>query len=182
MRAKSTGIWASLLFALLVFSSKFAFAQSPQQNYGGAGGQIAGHVIGVNGHPFDWALVNASDGQHAFTAFSGMSGFYLMWVPPGAYNVSVHVTGYWADSATVNVTQDSTVTVDFLLQQSLLPVPEIQPSIVSIVMVLTIGVTLAVSRRISKRQIRDGSGQHPTVVRFHYVCRKEILPLAICLG
>ncbi len=151
MRAVSTGLWASLVFALLVFSGKFAFAQSPRQNYGGPGGQIAGHVIGVHGYPFDWALVNASDGQHAFTTFSGMSGFYLMWVPPGAYNVSVHVLGYWADSATVNVTQDSTVTVDFHLQQSSLPVPEIRQGAVSIVMVLTIALALAVGRRFSER-------------------------------
>ncbi len=144
-------IWVSFVFVLLLFSGGLAVAQSPQQTYNGPAGQISGNVIGVNGYPFDWALVNASDGYHVFTAFSGMSGFYLMRVPVGTYNVSVHAPEYWANSATVNVTQDSTVTVDFHLQQSSLPVPEIQPGIVSIVFALTVATALIISKRISKQ-------------------------------
>ena len=149
-------MWALIVIVLMLSWGELVVALSPRQNYGGPEGQISGFVIGVNGYPVDWALVNATDGQHAFTAFSGMSGFYLMRVPSGTYNISVYAPGFWAYATGVNVTEDSTVEVDFHLQPSTVPVPEIQPGLVPVVLALTIAAALAVSRRTSKRKSSEG--------------------------
>ena len=128
---------ASLVLALVLIGSRFVFAQSTQQYYGGPGGEITGMVIGVDGHPFDWATIYASNSQKTFEAFSGMSGVYQMRVPAGTYNVTVSVQGYMANSATVNVTDNSSNTVNFYLQ---LPIPEfpliIEPLLIALTVVL----------------------------------------------
>ncbi len=141
---------ASLVIALMLVGNRLAFAQSPQQYYSGPGGQITGYVIGVSGYPVDWALICASDGQNTFQVFSGMSGVYLMRVPVGTYNVTVHVSGYRADSVSVNVADGSSVTVNFHLKQSQVAVPEFQPNITPIVMALALAAALII-RRSPKR-------------------------------
>ncbi len=130
---------ASLVIALLLVGSRLVEAQSSQQYYGGPGGEITGRVIGVNGYPVDWAAVHASDGQHTYQVFSGMSGVYLMRVPVGTYFVTVSVAGYRADGATVNVTENSSNTVDFHLEVA---VPEFQPNGAPLIMVLTLAAIL----------------------------------------
>ncbi|MGA2973614.1 MAG: carboxypeptidase-like regulatory domain-containing protein [Candidatus Bathyarchaeia archaeon] len=136
---------ASLVIALLLVGSRLVEAQSPQQYYGDPGGEITGHVIGVDGYPVDWAAVRASDGQRTYEVFSGMSGVYLMRIPTGTYNVTVDVPGYRADGATVNVTKNSSNTVNFRLEVA---VPEFQSNPAQLVMALTLAGTLIF---ISKR-------------------------------
>jgi uncharacterized membrane protein len=130
-------LMASLVLALVLVGSNLVFAQSTQQYYGGPGGEIRGMVIGVDGHPFDWATIHASNNQQTFEAFSGMSGVYQMRVPAGTYNVAVSVQGYTANSATVNVTDNSSNTVDFYLQQ---PVPEFPPTIGPLIIAFTVAL------------------------------------------
>ncbi len=142
-------IWGLFALALLLLWTSSAAAQSPQ-DYVGPGGQITGYVIGVNGYPVDWALVNATDGQHFYTAFSGMSGGYLMWVPVGSYNVSVHVAGFWANSATANVTNYSTVRLDFHLMTAPMPVPEFELTMAPVVLLLSLALAVMLNKRYSR--------------------------------
>jgi uncharacterized membrane protein len=135
---------ASLVLALVLIGSRFVFAQSTQQYYGGPGGEITGRVIGVNGQPFDWATIYASSSQQTFEAFSGMSGVYQMRVPSGTYKVSVSVQGYTANSATVNVTDNSSNTVNFYLQ---LAVPEFPPTIEPLLIAFTVAVVFFIFKK-----------------------------------
>jgi len=117
---------ASLVLALVLIGSRFVFAQSTQQYYGGPGGEITGRVIGVNGQPFDWATI------------------YQMRVPSGTYKVSVSVQGYTANSATVNVTDNSSNTVNFYLQ---LAVPEFPPTIEPLLIAFTVAVVFFIFKK-----------------------------------
>lgn len=135
---------ASLVLALVLIGSRLVFAQSTQQYYGGPGGEITGMVIGVNGHPFDWATIHANNSQQTFEAFSGMSGVYQMRVPAGTYNVTVSVQGYTANSATVNVTDNSSNTINFYLQQ---PVPEFPPTIEPLLIAFTIALVFFIFKK-----------------------------------
>ena len=135
---------ASLVLALVLIGSRLVFAQSTQQYYGGPGGEITGMVIGVNGHPFDWATIYARSSQQTFEAFSGMSGVYQMRVPAGTYNVTVSAQGYTTNSATVNVTDNSSNTVNFYLQQA---VPEFPPTIEPLLVAFTITLVFFIFKR-----------------------------------
>lgn len=135
---------ASLVLALVLIGSSLVFAQSAQQYYGGPGGEITGMVIGVDGHPFDWATVYAGNSQQTFEAFSGMSGVYQMRVPAGAYNVTVSAHGYTADSTTVNVTDNSSNTVNFYLQQA---VPEFPPMIEPLLILFTVALVFFIFKK-----------------------------------
>jgi hypothetical protein len=108
-------------------------------------------VYGGNGVGFDWAQLSANNGNQTFHAFSGMSGFYLMRVPAGVYNVSVYVSGLPLAAPSVgNVTviQDKTAMVNFHLQEvSTTPVPEFQTDITTIVMMVVLAATLIVMKR-----------------------------------
>ena len=144
----------SLLFVVfLLVSSRLVAAQY----YGGPGGQISGFVYGTNGVGFDWAQLRATNGNQTFHAFSGMSGFYLMRVPVGVYNVSVYISGLplYADNMTnVTVTQDSIATVNFHLQQlPTTPVPEFQTDITALVMAAVFAATLAIMKRRSRANL-----------------------------
>ncbi len=138
-----------MIIALLLVGSRLVEAQSPQQYYGEPGGEITGHVIGVDGYPVDWAAVHASDGQRTYEVFSGMSGVYLMRIPTGMYNVTVDVPGYRADGATVNVTENSSKTVNFHLEVA---VPEFQSNTAPLATALMLAAThICISERRKRK-------------------------------
>lgn len=141
-----TVVAASLVIALMLVGIGLVVAQSPQQYYGGPGGEITGIVIGVDKIPVDWALIYAKSGQSTFQTFSGMSGVYQMRVPVGIYNVTVNVSGFRANDASVNVTLNSSTTANFYLERSDVPVPEFQPNMARVVMVLAFAATLILRR------------------------------------
>lgn len=137
-------LMASLVLALVLIGGRVVFAQSTQQYYGGLSGEITGMVIGIDGHPFDWATIYARSSQQTFEAFSGMSGVYQMRVPAGTYNVTVSAQGYSANSASVNVTDNSSNTVNFYLQQA---VPEFPPTVEPLLIALTITLVFFIFKR-----------------------------------
>jgi len=140
---------ASLVIALILVCSSSVEAQSPQQYYGEPGGEITGHVIGADGYPVDWAAVHASNDQHTYEVFSGMSGVYLMRIPTGTYNVTVEVPGYRARGETVNVTENSLHTVNFYLEVA---VPEFQSNTAPLVIALILAATLICISERRKRK------------------------------
>lgn len=126
-------------------------ASSTPDYYGGPGGTISGIVVSPSGHLVDWSQIYAKGENQTFEAFSGFSGFYLMRVPAGTYNVSVYDfynPGYWAPTANVTVTNDSSTTINFYLQlQPPTPVPEFQPNLLAVVIILAIAAACAVTKR-----------------------------------
>ncbi|MGA3405024.1 MAG: carboxypeptidase regulatory-like domain-containing protein [Candidatus Bathyarchaeia archaeon] len=146
----------SLFVALMLLSSKLVLAQPhPNQYYGSGGGMITGTIFGFNMwdqlEPVDWASVHANNGQRTFVAYSGAGGFYEMFVPTGLYNVTVVQPGYVNYSNTVAVSDGSTSSINVYLELSHVPVPEFQPNLTLMLMILTLGTALVIRRRSLKR-------------------------------
>lgn len=116
---------------------------------------IRGTVLGFNMYdelePILWATVNANNGQHSFLAYTGSGGFYEMFVPTGSYNVTVTEPGYLSYSISVIVSDGSANSINFTLEESHVPVPEFQPNVTLIVMVLTLAGALVLRRRSTRR-------------------------------
>ena len=145
---------ASAFIVLMVLGSKLVLAQ-PQPAQSG-GGMIEGTVYGFNMYdqlePILWATVTAENGVRSFVAYSSSGGFYSMFVsPPGFYNVTVIQPGYVKYSSVVAVSDGSTSSINFYLEQSHVPVPEFQPNFTLMVMILTLGAALVVRKRSLRR-------------------------------
>jgi hypothetical protein len=150
-------IVAAVVVALMLLGCRLVAAQYQPEQYvgGGGGGMIRGTVLGFNMYdqlePVIWATVNANNGHRSFLAYTGSGGFYEMFVPVGTYNVTVIEPGYLGYSSSVVVSDGSTSSINFYLEQSHVPVPEFQPNVTLIVMVLTLAGTLVIRRRSTKR-------------------------------
>ena len=134
----------------LLAGSGLVLASSTPKYYGGAGGTISGLVVSPSGNVVDWSQIYANNGNHTFEAFSGFSGFYLMRVPAGTYNVSVYDfynPVYWAPSVNVTVTVESNTMVNFYLQpQPPAAVPEFQPNLLAVVVMLAVGAACIIAK------------------------------------
>jgi len=126
------------------------------QDYG-PGGTISGTVVGPAGNVVDWAQIYAHNGNLTYQAFSGFSGFYLMRVPAGTYNVTVYDfynPTYWAQNASVNVTDGSVSTVNFYLQYPVpQAMPEYSPDVSVLVCILGLAAVSVVARRLRMRSV-----------------------------
>jgi hypothetical protein len=142
-----------IVITFVCVSAGFVSAASPA-DYLATGGAISGTVVGPTGTVVDWAQIYANGENHTYEAFSGFSGFYLMRVPAGTYNVSVYDfynPSYWAPNVTVTVTDGSTNAVNFYLQYpGVTPLPEFSQSSI-IVYFLGLAAVCVVARRFRKR-------------------------------
>lgn len=154
MRSSIVFVVSLLVITFALLEGNLVFASSAPDYYGGTGGTISGIVVNPGGNVVDWAQIYARNGNQTFEAFSGFSGFYLMRVPVGTYNVSVYDfynPPYWAPSVTVNVTDGSWSVVNFYLQQQPpAAVPEFQPNVLVFVSMLTIAAACIVLGRLRK--------------------------------
>jgi len=142
----------SLLGISLALAGNSLVLASTTPNYYGTGGTISGIVVSPSGNVVDWSQIYARSGNQTFGAFSGFSGFYLMRVPAGEYNVTVYDfynPTYWAPAANVIVTDGSNTTVNFYLQPPLTPVPEFQPTPSAVVLMLAIAAACVLTKRSS---------------------------------
>jgi hypothetical protein len=136
--------------------SSLTYASTTPDYYGGAGGSISGIVVSPSGNVVDWSQIYARSGNQTFGAFSGFSGFYLMRVPAGVYNVTVYDfynPTYWAPAANVTVTDGSNTTLNFYLQLPLTPVPEFQPNLLAMVLMIAVAAACVLTKRSGRLSI-----------------------------
>lgn len=151
MRLLRSAIVVTILIALVFFGKPVAAQSNPQQS---GGGIISGTVLGFDMwdqlEPIAWASVYANNGQRTFVAYSSSGGYYEMFVPVGWYNVTVVEPGYQTNNNTIFVSDGSKSNINFYLEQSHVPVPEFQPDMTLVVMVLTLAGALVIRRRSTK--------------------------------
>jgi hypothetical protein len=140
---------------VLLLGTKLVGAQPQvQQAYGGGGGIITGSVYGFDMfdqlQPISWASIYANNGRTTFVAYSSGDGYYEMYVPQGAYNVTVVQPGYVPYSSAVSVSEGSASTINFYLEQSHVPVPEYPSGIASAIAVLALAAVLVAARRTKR--------------------------------
>lgn len=138
-RMRFTRILTALILMVLVFlSSRIVSAQSiPQQNLQNTA--LQGYVLGSGSagiRPIDWALIKLKNEQQSFEVFSGITGFYQIYLPGGTYNITVNVPvdpSYLNYSTTLMIPNGTTTIMNFQLQQ-VLPVPELHAPLTSVIL------------------------------------------------
>jgi hypothetical protein len=155
MRPVRYFVVAAFTVAILLLGSRMVHAQpQAQQVWGAGGGMITGSVYGFDMfdelQPIAWASVYANNGQTTFTAYTGGSGYYSMYVPQGRYNVTIVEPGYVSQSYAVAVAPGSASTINFYLEESHVPVPEFPSGMVSAVTLVALAAVLVASRRVRR--------------------------------
>jgi len=119
-----------LALLVLMLSSAHVSAHSlPQQ---GEDTVLQGYVLGSGSagiQPIDWALIRLKSANQGFQVFSGITGFYQIYLPGGTYNVTVSVPvdpTYLNYTTSLTIQNGTTTQMDFNLQR-VLPVAGIQP-------------------------------------------------------
>jgi len=135
---------------LILLSSRMASAHFlPEQNPQDTA--LQGYVLGSGSsgiQPIDWALIKLRNGEQSFEVFSGITGFYQIYLPGGTYNVTVDVPvdpSYLSYSTTLIIPNGTTTLINFQLQR-VLPVPEINAPLISLVLLVTIGMILPIQK------------------------------------
>jgi len=155
-----------LTLVLVVISSRIVSANYlPQQNLQNTA--LQGYVLGSGSagiQPIDWALIALKNGQQLFEVFSGISGFYQIYLPGGTYNITVNVPvdpSYLNYSTTLMIPNGTTTLMNFQLRQ-ILPVPEIHLPLTSVIVLSIVGATL-LARKTPPAGMLDKSHpkQHP---------------------
>lgn len=153
MRLFTYALVILFLLGFLMLRAPPAFAQMPGQG----GGLIYGWVYGFTWDdrlvPLVWVQVTAYNPNNPnfplITTSTGGDGVFEMYVPVGTYNLTVSPRGYVARSSMVSVSDGSSSTASFYLEESHIPIPEFPTQLVSAIMVMALAVTLLSRRRIS---------------------------------
>jgi len=145
--------------ALLSTGLSFAhtqIARNPQPAQYGGSGYVFGQVLGFDQYnylvPISWAKVIATNGIFTFAAATGGDGSYGMYLPAGYYNVTAIEPGFVPHTIFVAVSDGSSSSINFYLEQSHIPVPEFQPEMILMVMVVALTATLLAKR--ARKQTR----------------------------
>ena len=150
MKAVRLIVVACMVITVMLLASRLAAAQFQPSQYLGGGGYISGTVLGFDMYdqlqPIQWAAIYANNGQRTFIAYSGSGGFYEMFVPVGTYNVTVLEAGYRQISSSISVSDGSSSTINFTLEQSHVPVPEF-PAGSTLVMLTALSLVMLALRR-----------------------------------
>jgi len=146
-----------LTLLLLLLSTRIVSAHYlPQRNLQDAA--LQGYVLGSGSagiQPIDWALITLKNGQHSFEVFSGITGFYQIYLPGGTYNITVNVPvdpSYLNYSTTLMIPNGTTTLMNFQLQQ-VLPVPEIHTPLTFVMILSAVGATLLARKTRNRSDI-----------------------------
>ena len=149
-----------IITTLLGTGTGFANTQSvrnsqPTQYYGS--GYVFGQVLGFDQYnylvPIAWAKVIATNGISTFAAATGGDGTYGMYLPAGYYNVTAVEPGFVPHTIFVAVSDGSSSSINFYLEQSHIPVPEFQPQMILAVLMVAFAATL-LAKRARKHDMR----------------------------
>jgi hypothetical protein len=142
-----------IAIGLLGTGSVYAHSQ-PIQFYGGGGGYLSGQVLGFDYlnylTPVAWARVTATNGLYSLSTSTGGNGYYGMFLLAGTYSVTVTEPGFLPHTISVAVSDGSSSSINFYLNESQIPVPEFQPQMISVALALALSATLLI-KRTSKR-------------------------------
>jgi hypothetical protein len=153
---KFTRIPIALMLTLLVLllSGRIVSARYlPQQNLQNTA--LQGYVLGSGSagiQPIDWALITLKNGEQSFEVFSGITGFYQIYLPGGTYNITVNVPvdpSYLNYSTTLMIPNGTTTLMNFQLRQ-VLPVPDIRAPLTTVMILFALGATL-IARKTRNR-------------------------------
>jgi hypothetical protein len=129
LQYKVSALRLSILISLvLVFSfSVLALSMNEALAVGGAAG-IGGKVYTRN-HMGDyretgWANITAAGEHGVFEGQFNMGGNYYMFVPPGNYLLTAQMPGYIDQAREVTVSEGGSVSINFYMEQSGVPIPE----------------------------------------------------------
>jgi hypothetical protein len=135
-----------LTLLVLLLSSRIVSARYlPQQDLQNTA--LQGYVLGSGSagiQPIDWALITLKNGQQSFEVFSGITGFYQIYLPGGTYNITVNVPvdpSYLNYSTTLMIPNGTTTLMNFQLRQ-VLPVPEIHTTLITAMILFVLGAAL----------------------------------------
>ncbi len=122
-----------------------------------AGGSVYGVVLWTdqygNVRPMAWAQVTADDGaQPPVTAYT-TNGSYGMWLPEGMYDITASSSPgfYPATVSGVVVSSGSSTALDFTLQPTGEPIPELPPWAQPLILLCAIVITAVTVRRHKNR-------------------------------
>ncbi|HKM75160.1 MAG TPA: carboxypeptidase-like regulatory domain-containing protein [Candidatus Bathyarchaeia archaeon] len=138
-----------------LLGSGLAFACSqPTQSYYGGGGYLSGQVLGFDYlnylTPVAWARVTATNGLYSLSTSTGGDGYYGMFLLAGTYNVTVTEPGFLTHTISVAVSDGSSSSINFYLNESQIPVPELQPQMISIALAIALAATLLTKRALKR--------------------------------
>ena len=104
-----------------------------------------------------WAQVTADDGNSPPIVAYTTDGSYLMWLPTGTYNITaLSEPGFFPDSvANVVVSPGSSTSIDFTLEPTGEPIPELPPWAQPLILLCVISITAITVRRYRKRTQSD---------------------------
>lgn len=122
-----------------------------------AAGSVHGGVYWIdqygNMNPMPWATVTANDGVSPAIVAHTTDGSYEMWLPPGTYDITASSDpGFYPDSApNIVVSPGSSTGIDFTLEPTGKPIPELPPWTQPIIILGTLMTTALVVRRHKTR-------------------------------
>lgn len=145
-----------LVVALFAVAALAALAWATPTTRAGTGGSVGGTVYWIdqygNALLMPWAQVTADDGVSQITAYT-MDGTYVMWLPVGTYDVTASSPpGFAPDTRSGIVVSPGTSTnLDFQLNPTGQPIPELPSWSQPLVVLVTLAVTVLAVRRYKIR-------------------------------
>jgi hypothetical protein len=149
-------IWLPTYVALLVVGVLAALFWATPAVQSLDGGSIGGVVYWIdqygNARLMPWAQITADDGVTQITTYT-TDGSYAMWVPVGTYDITASSPpGFYSDTRSgIVVSQGGSVSLDFELNQTGQPIPELPTWSQPLVVISTLAITAVAVRRYKTR-------------------------------
>jgi len=141
----------AVILAMLILGVRTTAAQTPKQG----GGYLTGSVYGFDMYdeliPLEWVSVTAANANYKFVTSTGSGGAYEMFLPLGAYNLTVNTPGYKPYSRSIFVGEGSATSINVYLYESGIPVPEFPTQAVSLIIAFAVAAALLTKVRKHKR-------------------------------
>jgi hypothetical protein len=142
-----------IILVLAVFAGLLSALAFTTHEARAVAGSVHGGVYWIdqygNMRPMAWAQVTADDGMSPPTVAYTTDGAYMMWLPSGTYNVTASSDPgfYPASVASVVVSPGSSTSVDFTLEPTGKPIPELPPWAQPLILLCAVSITAIAVRR-----------------------------------